>query len=105
MPCPGPDPGVRVNGDKRVGRPSPPLFASAKGGRGKRSETQGVHTPNTPIISSILKILQIRVQTTRLTSLQHMLYNNNQGRQTGRPLQEESPRRQGEHATLFDVAY
>ena len=24
--------------------PSPPLFASAKGGRGQRSETQGVHT-------------------------------------------------------------
>ena len=43
----------------------PPLFASAKGGRVKRSETQGVHTPNTtPYIPSILEILQIRVQTT-----------------------------------------
>ena len=47
--------------------PSP--FCFAKGGRVERSETQGVHTPSKPQTPktnhpSILKILQIPVQTT-----------------------------------------
>ena len=91
-----------------MGRSLPPLFASAKGGRGAK-RTQGVHTPpKTPITQDqpsfnplnpsnpgsdrvrtgtkgqhpSQSIIQI---TVHLTSVQHLLYINNQGRQTGRP--------------------